>query len=407
MGQEPASGHNYDGIDLKRDWPWWRGPNLDGAALDDVMPPLSWGEDNSILWKTPVVGRGHGSPTVVGNHVYLVTADPDKQVQSLECFDRKTGQSLWKSPVHTGNFDKKENAKSSHASISPACDGKQLYVSFLNNDAVWASAFTREGKQVWQVKICGFVNHQGYAASPLLWGPLVIVNADNKGGGAMCGLDRATGKEVWRVERPKKPNYPSPVVFKLGGKDQLIMTGCDTVSSFEPLTGKLLWEQPGATTECVVSTVTDGERIFTSGGYPTNHVAAMRADGSGKIDWENKSRVYVPSMIHHDGHLYAVLDAGVAMCWKSDTGEEAWKGRIAGTFSSSLVRVGEYLLATNEAGKTYVFKANPKKFELVGENHLGNEAFATPVIVASRIYHRYAQNVDGKRQEFLACIGAE
>jgi len=107
-----------------------------------------------------------------------------------------------------------------------------------------------------------------------------------------------TGDLVWSHDRPKIPNYTSPVIVNAAGREQLVFTGCNLVSSFEPLTGKTLWEVAGATEECVTSTVTDGEVIFTSGGYPKNHLAAVRADGSGKIVWEKGVRVYVPSMLH-------------------------------------------------------------------------------------------------------------
>jgi len=389
------------------DWPWWRGINHDGIAAAKQKPPLKWSDTENVLWKTPLPGRGHGSPTVVGEQIYLATADQEKEIQSVLCFDRKTGKQLWQTEIHKGNFDKKGNAKSSHASSSVACDGNRLFINFLNDGAVYTTALSLEGKQLWQTKICDFVNHQGFGSSPALYESLVIVTADNKGGGAIAGLERATGKIVWKVERPKLPNYASPILLKIGGRDQLVITGCDLVTGMEPLTGKKIWETKGATTECVTSTVTDGERIFTSGGYPTNHVSAIHADGTGKLAWENKTRVYVPSMLAHDGHLYAVLDAGFAVCWKSDTGKEIWRERITGTFSSSLVLVNDTLLATNEAGKTYLFKASPKGFESVGENQLGDEVMATPTICGDRIYHRVAFQNKGKRQEMLYCIGVK
>ena len=112
------------------------------------------------------------------------------------------------------------------------------------------------------------------------------------------------GKLVWEKSRPRKPNYSSPIILNVGGKDQLLMTGCDLVTSIDPTSGKLLWEIPGATTECVTSSVTDGKHIFTSGGYPKNHLAAVVADGSGKIAWENNSRHYVPSLVHSGGYLF-------------------------------------------------------------------------------------------------------
>lgn len=387
------------------DWPWWRGPDRNGLAQVNQQPPLHWGESENVLWQTPIPGRGHGSPTVVGNQIFLATCDEDREIQSVLCYDRKTGKEAWKTDVHRGGIEKKENKKSSQASATVACDGERLFVTFQNAKAIHLTALSRHGKPLWQKKISDFVTHQGYGASPAVYQSLVIVSADNKGGGAIAALDRASGEVVWSHGRPKLPNYTSPVILNAGGREQLLFTGCDLVTSFEPLTGKPLWEVAGATTECVTSTVTDGKLIFTSGGYPKNHVSAVAADGSGKIVWEKGVRVYVPSMLVRDGHLYAVTDDGVAMCWKSDSGKEIWKNRLGGTFTASPVMVGDFMFATNEAGKTFVFKARPEGFELVAENQLGDEAYATPTICGSRIYMRVASHKDGQRQEALYCLG--
>src|SRR5207302_126022 len=113
-----------------------------------------------------------------------------------------------------------------------------------------------------------------------------------KATGLIAGLERASGKIVWQVERPQLPNYASPIILKIAGRDRLFMTGCNLVASLDPLTGKKNWEVKGSTEETVTSTVTDGKLIVTSGGYPKNHVAALRAD-SGKTAWENGAKVYV------------------------------------------------------------------------------------------------------------------
>lgn len=387
------------------DWPWWRGPQRNGIADGKQLPPTKWSSTENVLWSIPVPGRGHGSPTVVGDDVYLATAEPTTETQAILCVDRLTGKERWTTKIHQGNFEKKGNSKSSLASSTIACDGKRLFVNFLNNGAIYTTALDRQGKQLWQQKITDYTLHQGFGSSPAVYESLVIVTADNKGTGVITGLERETGKVVWKHERPKLPNYPSPIILKIQGKDQLLITGCDLVTSLAPATGKVLWETKGSTTECVTSTVTDGERIFTSGGYPKNHVSAVMADGSGKLAWENSIRVYVPSMLLHDGHLYAVQDAGVAMCWKSDTGKEIWKGRLSGTFSASPVMVGGLIYATNEAGKTFIYKATPVGLEIVAENQLGEDVYATPTICGGRIYMRVAHLSKGQRQEKLYCIG--
>jgi outer membrane protein assembly factor BamB len=387
------------------DWPWWRGPNRNGVASANQKPPLKWSASENVIWKSPIPGRGHGSPTVVGDQIFLATAEHGKDVQSVLCYDRKTGKMLWQTEVHRGGFEKKGNPKSSLASSTVACDGRRLFINFLNGGAVYTTALDRDGNKLWQTKITDYVIHQGYGSSPAVYEHLVLVTADNKGGGAVAGLERATGKIVWRHERPATPNYASPIVLKVAGRDQLLLTGCDLVSGFEPLTGKKLWEVPGATTETVTSTVTDGRLMYTTGGYPRNHVSAVAADGSGKIVWENNTRVYVPSLLLYKGHLYGVQDAGLAVCWKCDTGAEVWKDRVGGTFSSSPVLVGEHIYATNEAGRTFIFKAGSEGLEVVAENQLGEDVLATPAICGGRIYARVAHRERGERREMLYCLG--
>ena len=386
------------------DWPWWRGPQRNGVADANQKPPLKWSEKENILWKSPVPGRGHGSPIVVGDQVFIAAAEPQEGIQSVLCFDRKSGKQLWQTEVHHGAFPK-GNDKSSFASATPACDGQRVFINFLHNGAVYTTALSRDGKQLWQVKVTDYVLHQGFPTSPAIYQSLVIVSADNKGTGKIAGLDRATGKTIWQHARPQFPNYASPIILKVNGREQLLLSGCDLVTSLEPLTGKVQWETKGSTTECVTSPVTDGKTFIVSGGYPKNHVAAVRGDGSGEVVWENSSRVYVPSMQFYKGHLYAVQDAGVAACWNFATGAEIWKGRLGGGFSASPVLVGDQLFAVNESGKTFIFKASPTAFDLIGENQLGDEAMATPTICGSRIYMRVAARINGQRQESLYCIG--
>ncbi len=392
-------------VDPVQDWPWWRGTTHDGIANPDQHPPVQWSESENVVWKIKLPGRSHGSPIVVGNQVVVTAADSERNVQTILCFDRTTGQQLWETVVHENGLDVKGNEKSSMASASAACDGDRFFVNFLNGDSVYMTAFDRQGKRQWQTKISNYVNHQGFGSSPLLYEDLVIGVSDNKGGGAIVAMNRATGDVVWTKSRPAKANYSSPVVLNVADKEQLFLIGCDLVTSLNPKTGETYWEIEGATTECVTTTVTDGQRIFTTGGYPKNHVAAVAADGSGKIVWENPTRTYVPSLLTRSGYLYAVMDSGIAMCWKSDTGKEIWKGRLSGTFSSSPVLVGDLIYATNEEGQTFVFKASTEKLEVVSTNQLGDSVFSTPAICGGRIFQRVAHNIDGIRQEMLYCLG--
>lgn len=394
----------FAALDPALDWSAWRGPTRDGIAATGQNPPVHWSETEGILWKVPLPGRGHGSPTVVGSRIYLATADRGKQTQSVLCLDRQTGKLAWQTEVHGSNADPGKHSNSSAASSTVTCDGERLFINFLNGGAVHTTALDLEGKILWQRKICDYVTHQGFGSSPVIHESVVLVSADHRGGGVIAGLDRKTGRVLWSESRPKLPNYATPAVVQASGRTQMIMAGCNLISSFDPLTGKKLWEVNGSTEECVVTAVTDGERVFTSGGYPRNHTVAILADGSGKVAWQNTARVYVPSMIVKAGHLYAVMDAGLAVCWKSDTGEELWKERLGGDFYASPVMLDDRIYASNVGGKTFVFEATPKAFKILAQNQLGDEAYASPVLCGNRIYLRVAKRGDS-RQEFLYCVG--
>lgn len=388
------------------DWPWWRGPSRNGVANPDQEPPTEWSATKNVAWKATVPGRGHSSPTIVGKHVFLAAADETDDTQSVLCYDRASGEKLWQAQVHRGGVMRKHE-KSTGASSTVACDGETVYICFANSGAVYVTALSTAGKQLWQTKISDYKIHQGYGASPALYRNLVLAAADSHLGGTVAGLDRRTGKIQWQRERPKEPNYTSPIILNVGGRDQLLLTGCNLVSSFDPLNGKTLWEIKGATTECVTSTVTDGERVFSSGGYPKNHLCAVAADGSGKIEWETKDRVYVPSLLARDGHLFGVLDAGVAACWNSATGKQVWKARLGGDFSASPVLVGDKIFATSEVGETFVFRADPEEFEQLAVNKLGDQVMASSAICGGRIYMHVVEQIDGQRREFLYCLAKQ
>jgi outer membrane protein assembly factor BamB len=330
-------------------------------------------------------------------------------VQSVLCFDRRTGTQLWKRDVNTGSFPDRIHSKNSHATSSVACDGTRLFATFLNHDRIQVVALDLDGKPVWEHVTTGYKPDEyknGYGASPLLHGNLVVITGDFDGDAFMVGLDRETGKQVWNTPRPSRINYPSPVVTNIAGRDQLLLSGGDIVASYNPLSGEQLWKVAATTMATAGTMVWDGDLVFASGGFPKAGTVCIRADGSGKIVWENKQKCYEQSMLAVDGYLYAINDTGIAYCWHAETGAEQWRERLGGAISASPVQCGQHIYASNERGTTWVYRATPEKFELVSENQLGTAAFASPTICGNRIYLRVADSSGGPRQEFLYCIAA-
>ncbi|MBI1313499.1 PQQ-binding-like beta-propeller repeat protein [bacterium] len=393
------------------EWRTWRGPNLNGVATAGQTPPTEWSETKNIVWTVPVPGRGHSSPTLVGDRIFLTSADESSQTQAVICFDRKTGQQLWLTPVNRGGFPAQIHNKNTHASPTAVSDGERVYASFLNHDGVQLVALSLEGKILWpkkQSSVGAYLPKQyryGYAPSPLLYDGTVIVASESDSGSFLAAFNAKTGREVWRTPRPNRISYSSPVVGRVAGRDQLLISGSELVSSYDPKTGKPLWATPGTASATCGTMIWEGDLVFASGGYPTKETICVKGDGSRTVMWRNQEKCYEQSMLVHDGYVYAVNDGGIAFCWKADTGREMWKSRLAGPVSSSPVLANGNIYISNERGTTFVFKATPEQFVAVAQNQLGDEAFASPAIVDSRIYLRVASSSRGGRQETLYCIG--
>ena len=387
------------------DWPWWRGPTRNGVADDAPVPTQL--DTQRASWKANVPGRGHSSPVVVGQRVILTTADEKQQIHSVLAFDRSTGKSLWQTEVSRGGFPARNHPKNTEASPTAACDGERLFVTFFHHKQIEVAALDLDGKILWK-KVAGPFNPQkfeyGYAPSPLIYADTVIIAGEYDGDGFLVALDRKTGAEKWRTPRPNNLTFSSPVVAHVAGKEQLLISGAEKISSYNPATGKPLWSAPGTTHATCGTMIWNGDVVFASGGYPKPETIAIRADGSGKVLWKNNQKCYEQSMIEVAGHVYALTDNGVLFCWRNSDGQEMWKQRLAGPVSASPVLAGGNIYWANEAGTLYVFHPNPDRYEEVAENKVGDESFASPAACGGQIFLRVAHHTGNKRQEILYCF---
>lgn len=387
------------------DWPCWRGENMDGIARGPAAP-LRWSNTENILWAAELPGRGHSSPILVGSRIFLTTADEVKRSQSVVCLSRKTGNPLWTTQVHSGGVDANTHLKNTQATPTPVCDAERVYVVFLYDSRVQLTALDLYGKPLWTRIVGTFVSKFGYSPSPVLYGPLIIVAVDHSGGGYLTGINRVTGEIHWRTPRPAVDSYATPAVHRLRDRDLLLIAGADELAAYDPLTGRKAWGVKGTTEACVGSPVSSGNIALASGGYPGGETLAVNVMENGQSVplWKRPTKSYVPSLLAYHGSLYQVTDGGVGSCWDIETGRRNWEGRLGGDVSSSPVLSGEHIYLSNEQGVTQVFKASPKKLEIVARNSLGDEQMASPAICDGRIYIRAAKITGETRIESLYCI---
>jgi outer membrane protein assembly factor BamB len=410
-------------------WPQWRGPDGSGISTEKNLP-AEWSTTKNIKWKTPIDGRGHSSPIVWENMIFVTTAiegevvegakaakhvldnkefvHPDaigankKHTFKVVALNRDTGKILWQTVAWEGTPYDDRHRKSSYAASTPATDGKMVY-AFFGSEGLYAYDF--KGKLTWKADLgkMGTLG-MGTAASPIIFENLVIVQCDEENGTAsfIVALDKKTGKEVWKTPRKIQVSWSTPLLIKTAKRAELIASGTESIVSYDPATGKELWTHKGVESNAIPSPVANSEFVYLVAGYPAKIAMAIRLGGSGdltgtpNVPWKYaKGTAYVPSPILYGDYLYLTTDRGILTCIDAKTGEVKYEGGripIPATFTASPVAFDGKILMTSEDGDTFIVKAGPKH-EIIGTNSVGEPVYASPAMADGRIYIRGEKNL--------------
>jgi outer membrane protein assembly factor BamB len=296
-----------------------------------------------------------------------------------------------------------KHSLNSFASSTPAADGERVYVTFLDKPWMRVFCYDYAGNKLWEKSPGEFHSKHGFCSPPLLYKDTVIVNGDQDAEAFVVALDRKTGEERWRADRPNRVrSYCPPVVVEAAGKKQLVLTGSKCVASYDPDTGKPNWQIDGPTEQFVSSMILHDGVLFLTAGYPENWVMAIKPDGSGNVTkshvlWaKNKEGGYVPSPVAFGGKFFFVTDNGLASCWDAKAGRREWNERLGKRHSASAVVADGWVYFTADEGDTYVLKASPE-FEVLAKNPLGERCYSSPAFSDGEIFIRGV--------EHLFCIG--
>jgi len=381
---------------LPENWPAWRGPRGDGTSLEKDVP-VRWSTTDNVAWKVPIPGKGHASPIVWEDRIFLVTAIESTKQRLLLCLDTD-GRILWQRVVLTAPLERIHKLNSC-ASSTPATDGRKVYVSFLDRDRMFVAAYDFDGNEIWHVRPGVFASMHGYCSSPVLWNEKVIVNGDHDGPAYIVALDRDTGKTIWKTPRPNNTrSYCAPIIRRIDGRNQMILSGSKCVASYDPDTGRQHWIIDGPTEQFVASLVYNGKLLFMTCGFPDRYIQFIDPTGRGNVTkthvvfQTDKDCSYVPSPIAAGNYFLVVSDTGVATCYDGRTGHAYWRQRLDGRHSASLVSANGLVYFTSDKGRTAVVRPGPT-FNLVAENDLAEKTDASPAISNSKLYIRTWKNL--------------
>lgn len=401
------------------DWPRWRGPENDGMARGDA--PLEWSDSRNIAWRADVAGRGHSSPVIWGDKIFLTTAvataaaapaASERQARGFGggagagrehrfvvlCLNRNTGKTLWErvakvATPHEGYHER----YGSFASNSPVTDGKHVY-AFFGSRGIYS--YDLNGNLAWQKEFPPMRMRLqfGEGAAPVLDGDSLYLKFDQEEGSYLVALDKNTGKERWRVARDEQSSWSAPLVVAAGGRKQLVVSATNKVRSYDAATGKLIWECAGLGGNVIPAPVTANGLVYAMSGFRNPKLLAIRLGGegdltgSGAIVWTNdRGNSYTASPVLHDNKLYFVTDNGMLSCLNASTGEAYYRQQRLPkpySFKASPVGANGKLYLATEDGDVVVVKMG-ETYEALATNTLPDQMFiATPAIAGGSLYLR-------------------
>ena len=407
-------------------WPRWRGPEATGVAPSG-KPPMEWDESKNIRWKVEIPGRGHASPIVWGERVYIQTAiKTDRKAASqpaieeergggqrrrggatptqicefvMLALDRHTGETVWMRTLceelpHEGGHE-----DASQASNSPVTDGTYIFAYFGSRGLY---CLDMQGEVIWSKRFGRMETRNGFGegSSPALHGDTVVVNWDHEGQSFIVALDRRTGQERWRADRDERTSWATPLIVEHDGKAQVVVSATNRIRSYALTTGELLWECGGMTGNVVPTPVCGDGLLLATSGFRGSALLAIRYAGAkgditdtAAVAWtyDGKGTPYVPSPLLYGDALY-FLDTNREMLSRVDarSGQAHYDKQrlegLRGVYASPVGADGRvYVVGRN--GTTAVIAHGPE-YKLLATNTLDDSFTASPAIVGRELYLR-------------------
>jgi outer membrane protein assembly factor BamB len=404
------------------EWGQWRGPFHTGMAPGDA--PLTWSDASNVAWRVEIPGRGHSSPIVSGDRIFLTTAIPTAKAAEasapaeaggrgpgggagagaehrfdLLAIDRVTGKVLWQKTAATATpHEGYHRLYGSFASNSPATDGKRVY-AFFGSRGLYA--YDVDGRPLWQKDFGVQMKIRlqfGEGAAAVLHGDRLIVSVDHEGPGFITMLDGATGREIWKTPRQDGTTWSQPFVAEHGGKKQIIVTATTKVRAYDFETGAQIWEAAGIGVNPIPVPVQQNDLVYVMSGYRNPNLMAIRLGRSGDLTgtdaivWSStRGLSYTASPVLDGNRLYVLTDTGQLTCFNAATGEPLYQQvRLPKPYNVKASPVGAKgkLYLSTEEGDVVVVKMGDT-FEVLATNTLSDQSFiATPAIAGGDLFLR-------------------
>lgn len=389
-----------------------------GGQIVKVAHPIEWSSDENLAWSVPMKASGWSSPVVIGDQIFLTSASsegisrpkgmsegvasmrsfrsakPVKHQYSVACHSLTDGALIWERTVGE-SVPRVIHPSNTYATESPATDGKHLFVFFATTGSLTAWDF--EGNELWRRELGSYEAGNGFGtgSSLAVSDGHVFVQYDNDEQSFVVAIDVETGEDVWRDDRESKTSWSTPLLWTNRKQKELVTCGRGFVTSYDPMSGEILWKLNGMDSGFSGSPAIDVEQIYfgNSGPSSAGPLVAVKAGTSGEVELDSKfkhqalawsrtkSGPGMASPVVSAGHLYIPSSGGILNCYATETGERAYRTRVPNmkTVVASLWADNQHVFILDEAGTTHVIRSGPE-FEVLAANKIDDLFWSTPAV---------------------------
>ena len=373
---------------LAGDWTGFRGPFGNGIS-DEVGLPVQLDIEKHIAWKIDLPGKGLSSPLVVGNRVFVTASGGTRQDRlQILCLSSIDGSLIWKRQFWAMGSTMC-HSKTSIAAPTPVTDGVSLFAIFSSNDLF---CFDLDGKLKWlrglTVDYPNARNSLGMASSLVLANGVLVAQVENDSESFVVGLDKGTGGNIWKINRPKSANWTTATVHKSkSGKERVFLQSGQGIHAIDPNSGKIIWHySDGAST--IPSSALLGNMLYV----PSQGLTALELSKDGKSfeqKWRSsRLRPGTASPLAYRNHIYSLNNAGVLTCADIDSGKRLWQLRLDGPFGGSPVVADNHLYVFSEEGLAQVVDLTAPEGAISGKMDLGEMIQCSPALANGALYVR-------------------
>ena len=375
---------------LANDWPEFRGEGRVGVWTETGILETFPEAGLDVRWRTPI-HHGFSGPSVSDGRIFITDFERARGLDGTErilCLDEETGEIVWTQSWEASylgvSWDEGPRA-------TPTVDGDQVYA--VGASGILTALTVDTGEVLWRIDFVedfgAEIPQWGFASAPIVDGERVITLVGGTPDAKVVAFDRTTGAEVWRALSSVEAGagVAQPVIIEAGGVRQLVIWHPLAVSSLDPATGEVYWEQPFEVgydmtvatpvrrgSDLFVTTFYDGPMMLGLDNDRPDAEMRWRGDSHSEILTDGLHAVIGTPIIEGD-YIYGFGSYGQLRCLVAATGERVWEtqeatGERARWTSAFLVKHEDRVFINNDRGDLIIAKLSPEGYEEISRTSL-------------------------------------